>query len=95
MLEGNEDNPIIKEASASGVGSGGVSAQVEIEFFAARLPVQMPRIEDPVYVVPVEKEEKYQQLLKEYKGFSQVQFGQIKKSVTNKRQTPFFYEGGR
>ncbi|NOY14774.1 MAG: hypothetical protein GXP43_00995 [bacterium] len=90
---GSEDNQEMINPVAGGQ-ERVVTADVEIEFFAARLPKKMPGIDDKVYIAPAELEEKYERWLREYRSFSSV--GPLDSAAparSNKRQTPFSYEG--
>ena len=71
-----------------------VSAFVKIEFYAAKVPKVMPKIDDPVYVVPADMAERYQRWLKEFRNFNQVSRGVSRPSGVNggRRKVPFFYE---
>ncbi len=92
LLGGGDEKRLASESAERLRGQRQVVVQADIEFYAAKLPQSMPGVEDAVYVVPVEVEEKYEELVRSYRGFSQVQMNQERPQLNQERTTPFYYD---
>ena len=90
LLEGKER--MATGSSTQKSGQQQVVVQTDIEFYAAKLPRSMPGVEDKVYVVPVGLEERYEEIIRTYRGFSRVVTGEVRPRLNRERTTPFYYD---
>ncbi len=78
--------------SHSGSQSGEVNGSLHLSFFATKPPTTLPSLEDPLYTPTVNDEEKFQNLLQEYRGFTYVVSNTSSpQQQTTSRGNPFAY----